>query len=218
MIRLTLLGAAGLSVVALAFAQIDTTGELPPQAEPEEQDRVRDALDELFEEGFGTENEDGADPAVDGVDPTGEAPGELALEEAEPELPKVSYSQYDTATLRALDKITGRSTDIDVRTGEPVVFGSLNVELKTCFQTPPELPPESAAFLTIHSTQAVQVDTMDDAVDAGAVDTVSEENPRLFSGWMFASSPGLSALEHPVYDIWVISCTASAPVAGADSE
>lgn len=129
-----------------------------------------------------------------------------------------AYVQYQTATLRALDKITGRSTDIDVRSNEAVVFGALNVELKTCFQTPPELPPESIAFLSIQSTQAVQVETMQEAVDASEVDTVREDNPTLFSGWMFASSPGLSALEHPVYDIWVIRCTASVPVSGAPSE
>jgi hypothetical protein len=123
-----------------------------------------------------------------------------------------TFDQKNTATLRALDKITGRSTDIDVKVGEPVVFGSLKVELKACYQTPPEEAPESAAFLKIHSTQPVAVETMDSAVSADLVETVSEENPELFSGWMYASSPGLSALEHPVYDIWVIRCTAPAPV------
>lgn len=123
-----------------------------------------------------------------------------------------TYVQKDRATLRALDKITGRSTDIEVFVGQPVVFGSLKVELDVCYQTPPEEAPESAAFLKIASTQPVAVETMDAAVDANDVETVSEENPILFSGWMFASSPGLSALEHPVYDIWVIRCTAPDPV------
>lgn len=122
---------------------------------------------------------------------------------------EITYDQYSNATLRALDKITGRSTDIQVQTDRPIVFGSLNIEMKTCFQTPPELPPESAAFLSIKSTQSVQVETMEDAVDATDVSTVSEDNPKLFSGWMFASSPGLSALEHPVYDVWVIKCNAA---------
>ena len=63
-----------------------------------------------------------------------------------------TFVQKDTATLRALDKITGRSTDIDVKVGEPVVFGSLKVELQVCYQTPPEEAPESAAFLKIAST------------------------------------------------------------------
>lgn len=123
-----------------------------------------------------------------------------------------TYVEKDRATLRALDKITGRATDIEVHVGEPVVFGSLKVELKACYQTPPEEVPESVAFLQVDSTQAVAVETMTDAVDAADVKTVDAENPNLFTGWMFASTPGLSALEHPVYDIWVIRCTAPDPV------
>lgn len=123
------------------------------------------------------------------------------------------WNQETEATLRALDKITGRSTDIEVKAGEPVVFGSLKVEMKACYQRPPDMPPESAAFLSVHSTQAVQVDSMEEAVASSEVETVSDDNPLLFSGWMFASSPGLSALEHPVYDIWVIRCTDQVPVA-----
>lgn len=147
--------------------------------------------------------------AQEASDPATSGQAGVQEEVEEDEVEPVRYDRYQTATLRALDKITGRSTDITVKAGEPVVFGSLKVELKACDQTPPELPPESAAFLVIHSTQAVRVSTMVDAVDASEVDTVSEDNPRLFSGWMFASSPGLSALEHPVYDIWVINCNAS---------
>ena len=93
-----------------------------------------------------------------------------------------TFVQKDKATLRALDKITGRSTDIEVFVGQPVVFGSLRVELEVCYQTPPEEAPESAAFLKIFSTQPVAVETMDAAVDANAVETVSEENRELFSG------------------------------------
>lgn len=153
--------------------------------------------------------------AQTGVDPL-DTQAEVEELEAEPD--PVRYEQHQTATLRALDKITGRSTNITVETGTPIVFGSLNVELQTCYQTEPEFPPESAAFLTINSVQAVQVDNMDDGVDASVVKTVSEDNPRLFSGWMFASSPGLSALEHAVYDVWVINCTADEPVTGTSGE
>ncbi|MEM7768064.1 MAG: DUF2155 domain-containing protein [Pseudomonadota bacterium] len=105
-----------------------------------------------------------------------------------------TWMQKDEATLRALDKITGRSTDLRIRVGEPVQFGSLEVDLKVCYQTPPEEAPESAAFLQVHSLKAQPTETGD------------IERPRVFSGWMFASSPGLSALEHPVYDVWVIEC------------
>lgn len=120
--------------------------------------------------------------------------------------------QKNQATLRALDKITGRSTDIVVKVGEPVIYGSLRVELKTCYQAPPEEVPESAAFLRIASTQPVAVETMEVAVDAKPATPSEGESPILFSGWMYASSPGLNALEHPVYDVWVIRCTAPDPV------
>lgn len=127
-----------------------------------------------------------------------------------------TYVQQETATLRALDKITGRATDIEIQVGDPVVFGSLNVELKVCYQTPPEERPESAAYLIVKSTQPVAVESMNDAVAATDVETVSDDNPELFSGWMFASSPGLSALEHPVYDIWVIQCAETVVATDAD--
>jgi len=119
-----------------------------------------------------------------------------------------TYAKQDRATLRALDKITGRSTDIVVKVGQPVVYGSLSIELKTCFQTPPEEVPESAAFLRISSTRPVAEEQLEKA----AAQEAASETPVVFSGWMYASSPGLSALEHPVYDIWVIRCTAPAPV------
>jgi hypothetical protein len=123
-----------------------------------------------------------------------------------------ALEKKNRATLRALDKITGRSTDIEVKVGEPVVFGSLKVELQVCFQSPPEEAPESAAFLKVFSTQPVAVNSMKSAVKAKDVSTASEKNPLLFSGWMYASSPGLSALEHPVYDIWVIRCQLPPPI------
>jgi len=123
-----------------------------------------------------------------------------------------TMAQKNQATLRALDKITGRSTDIVVKVGEPVVYGSLRVELKTCYQAPPEEIPESAAFLRIASTQPVAVETMEAAVAAQEAPASEADSPILFSGWMYASSPGLNALEHPVYDIWVIRCTAPEPV------
>ncbi len=126
-----------------------------------------------------------------------------------------TYAKNDRVTLRALDKITGRSTDIVVKVGEPVVFGTLSIELKACFQTPPEEVPESAAFLRVLSTRPVADEQLEAAAGGdkvAAATLAASETPVVFSGWMFASSPGLSALEHPVYDIWVIRCTAPAPV------
>jgi hypothetical protein len=114
--------------------------------------------------------------------------------------------------LRALDKITGNSTDINAKVGETLKFGRLSVTVKACFQAPPEDTPESAAFLEIRAV-APDNNRVTAAEKAGKVQRGPQPGPDgvLFSGWMFASSPGLSALEHPTYDVWVITCNASAP-------
>jgi len=123
-----------------------------------------------------------------------------------------TYAKKDQATLRALDKITGRSTDIVVKIGQPARFGALTIDLRACFQTPPEEVPESAAFLRISSARPL-TDEAAGAGGGGAAGGPAEAvSPVVFSGWMYASSPGLNALEHPVYDVWVIRCTAPAPV------
>ncbi len=92
------------------------------------------------------------------------------------------------AILQGLDKVTARISTVRAVVGHPVRFGSLEIVARVCQKTPPEEPPESATFLEI------------DDVKPG------EEPQRIFSGWMFASSPALSALEHPVYDVWVVDC------------
>lgn len=151
--------------------------------------------------------------------------GDELAEEEEPSGP--TYNKYQMATLRALDKITGRSTDFEIETGEPMIFGALEVDLKVCYQTPPEEPPESAAFLQIRASDALMSNTITqprlasevkqelaDAASARRSNEPSgdgEPGEMLFSGWMFASSPGLSALEHPVYDVWVIRCRQPSP-------
>ena len=94
----------------------------------------------------------------------------------------------DGAILQGLDKVTARISTFEAPTATPVQFGTLRVIVRTCTKKPPEDPPESAAFLEI------------DDVRAG------EAPRRIFTGWMFASSPSLSALEHPVYDVWVVDC------------
>jgi len=104
-----------------------------------------------------------------------------------------------TLMLRGLDKITGRPTDITAPLGKPVTFATLTITARSCYSTPPSEPPETSAF--------VQID--DHRPDQPA--------RRVFSGWMYASSPGLNGMEHPLYDVWVISCRggASAPTVAA---
>ena len=149
----------------------------------------------------------------------GLSPGAEAAESDEDEVVPTenrTYAQYDTVMLRALDKITGRSTDFEMQVGTPQVYGSLRIDLETCFQTPPEEPPESAAFLTITTATSKHVQTMAEPRDLTEEELAVFESgegedgemPEVrFNGWMFASSPGLNALEHPVYDIWVIACS-----------
>jgi len=129
--------------------------------------------------------------------------------------PGPTYYAGAEVELRALDKITGRFTDFLLSAEQPMVYGSLRVELDVCYQTPPEEVPESAAFLRIYTADSKQVQTM--AVPRALTEAereeanVSDEIEQHFSGWMFASSPGLNALEQPVYDVWVINCNAEIP-------
>ncbi len=97
------------------------------------------------------------------------------------------------AVLRGLDKVTARISTIEAPIGETVRFGTLRILAQTCRTRPPEEPPETTVFLEITDLKPGEIPV------------------RLFTGWMFASSPALSALEHPVYDVWVIDCKTSAP-------
>ncbi len=92
------------------------------------------------------------------------------------------------AVLQGLDKVTARISTFPVATDEEVSFGTLSIRVRACHKTPPTEPPESTAFLEITDTR----------LDGDPIE--------LFSGWMFASSPALSALEHAVYDVWVVDC------------
>ena len=95
---------------------------------------------------------------------------------------------HGTAVLRGLDKVTARVSTIQAPIGLTVRFGTLEVIVRHCDKRPPEEPPESAAFMDIWEIRS------------------GEAAISLYRGWMFASSPALSALEHPVYDIWVLDC------------
>lgn len=113
--------------------------------------------------------------------------------------------------LRALDKITGNSIDLTANVGETIHFKSLSVTVRSCQQAPPEDTPESAAYLEIATSTPLEKIPLGkrQGVEAGKRNAAKNEPQQIFSGWMFASSPGLNALEHPTYDVWVISCIAS---------
>lgn len=106
----------------------------------------------------------------------------------------------DIVVLRGLDKISARVTTVEVPVGETVEYGTLRITARYCRSNPPTEPPETRAFLEI-------------------ADAPPDEKPTdIFSGWMFASSPALSALEHPVYDVWVLNCKMAAPERDSGSE
>lgn len=94
-----------------------------------------------------------------------------------------------------LDKITARTFKFEAPVGATVRFQKLLITARTCHVRPPEETPETSVFVEIAET----------APEGG------DDLQRLFSGWMFASSPGLNALEHPVYDVWVIGCRVDDP-------
>ena len=95
---------------------------------------------------------------------------------------------HQIAVLQGLDKVTARVSTIEAPLGDTVTFGTLEIIARHCDKRPPEETPESAAFLDIWEVRP------------------SEPAKSLFRGWMFSSSPALNALEHPVYDIWVLDC------------
>jgi hypothetical protein len=95
---------------------------------------------------------------------------------------------YPVAVLQTLDKVTGRVRTVDAPIEQNLSFGTLDIMVRACRKRPPEEQPESAAFVEVR-------------------DIKPGETPKtLFVGWMFASSPAISALEHPVYDVWVLDC------------
>ncbi len=101
---------------------------------------------------------------------------------------KAEMISYEVAVLQGLNKITARVSELRVPVNQPVRFGSLEITARECRKSRPEEMPESVSFLEI-----------DDHKE-------NIETTRMFTGWMFASSPAVSAMEHPVYDIWVVNC------------
>lgn len=93
-----------------------------------------------------------------------------------------------TAVFAALDKVTARISELEVAVGDTVDFGSLRVTPRICYSRPPTEQPKTTSFVEIEETE------IDGSVK------------RVFEGWMFAESPGLNALEHPVFDVWLTGC------------
>lgn len=100
----------------------------------------------------------------------------------------IERQKNKVAEFSGIDKITGRITSFDVAIDETVQFGALQVTPRVCYSSPANVPPKTDSF--------VEVDEI----------TLERETRRIFTGWMFADSPGLNAVEHPIYDVWLKGC------------
>lgn len=123
----------------------------------------------------------------------------------------------ETAVFTGLNKITARITRLEAKIGERVEFGTLEVLVDSCSKRPPEETPETTAFVEVFDTGRTLADELQDET-VSAEPAMPREPERIFSGWMFASSPGLNAVEHPVYDVWLIDCKMVDTEASSGSE
>ena len=126
--------------------------------------------------------------------------GALALAPVAGAAQEPAWIEHEIAVLQGLDKITARVSTFEAPVEGLVRFGTLEIIARTCRKRPPEEAPESAAYLDIDDVRP------------------NEAVAGVFRGWMFASSPALSALEHPVYDVWVVDCRKPVSAASSSSE
>lgn len=106
----------------------------------------------------------------------------------------LAYEDYPVVRLRSLDKITARTMTFEAKVGSTVRFGEIYIKVQACRKPPPVEKTESAAFLQIWE-----------------VDELANKSRWIYSGWMFGSSPSLSAMDHPIYDVWVLECLGKDP-------
>ena len=106
---------------------------------------------------------------------------------------------HPVATLAGLDKITGRITRFDVYIDETVLFGALEITPRACYDRPSTETQRISAFLEVDQR------------------SLTGTSKRIFTGWMFADSPALNAVDHAVYDVWLIECKTSSDVPPPDA-
>lgn len=112
--------------------------------------------------------------------------------------------RFDIAIVQALDKVTAETVRFEAPVGQPVRYKSIVITVKACEQSASDEPQDdSIAFMTI------------DSQPRAAPGRPTPAARQVFKGWMYASSPGLNPLQHPVYDVWMVTCRTSAPVIGA---
>mgnify|MGYP000005761708 FL=1 len=96
---------------------------------------------------------------------------------------------FGKTTIGALNKVSGKVSKLIIEDDGEIFFGSLKIIAHTCTKSLPKEPPENKAFLEVWDIK------------------YDQEDKKIFNGWMFSSSPSISALEHAVYDVWIIDCS-----------
>jgi hypothetical protein len=96
--------------------------------------------------------------------------------------------ENQVAVFSALDKVTARISKFEVELGKTVTFGALKVTPRVCYSRPPTEEPKTTSFVEVDENQ------------------LDGSQKRIFTGWMFAESPGIYGLEHPTYDVWLTEC------------
>ncbi|HVZ04960.1 DUF2155 domain-containing protein [Hyphomicrobium sp.] len=96
--------------------------------------------------------------------------------------------ENEVAVFSALDKVTARISKFEVELNKTVTFGALRITPRACYSRPPTEEPKTDTFVEIDETQ------------------LDGSEKRIFTGWMFAESPGIYGLEHPTYDVWLTKC------------
>jgi hypothetical protein len=124
-----------------------------------------------------------------------QAPTQVPAPAPEPE----QKIENPIAIFAALDKVTARIKPLSIPIGETARFGALKVTPRVCYTEPPTEPPLTRAFVEVDE---IKLD--------------GSEN-RIFTGWMYAQSPGLHAVEHPVFDVWLTNCRTESGSASADN-
>ncbi|HEU0158104.1 MAG TPA: DUF2155 domain-containing protein [Hyphomicrobiaceae bacterium] len=100
------------------------------------------------------------------------------------------------AIFAALDKVTAKISRLEVPLNQTAKFGALKITPRVCYSRAPTEPPKTTSFVEVDETQ------------------LDGKEKRIFSGWMFADSPGLNAVEHPVFDVWLTDCGQPQRVSG----
>jgi hypothetical protein len=121
--------------------------------------------------------------------------------------------RHPTAVFAGLDKTTGRIINFEVAVDETVQFGALQVTPRVCNTRPQTEAPQTTSFVEVDET-VVKLEAPRDAKGRARNDAKTEAK-RIFSGWMFAASPGLHGVEHPVYDVWLTDCKGGKEIVAA---